>query len=228
MIIQYDNVNLTQGKQTVLHDVSFSVGEGDLVYLLGRVGSGKTTLMKSLYGEVPIAAGADTKARLLEYDLVRLSQKQIPYLRRRIGIVFQDFQLLTDRSVKENLLFVLRATGWKDKKMMLDQVRDVLEQVGMADKMDSMPYHLSGGEQQRVVIARALLNSPSVILADEPTGNLDQETGEEIMRLLWDIRQAGTAVIMATHNMRWVENYPGRKLIFQDGLVLEEAGLKVE
>lgn len=219
-IIQYHNVTLKQADEVVLKNVSFTIGEGDMVYLLGKVGCGKTTLMKSLYGEVPI--DGDAQARVLEYDLTNLRTKELPYLRRRIGIVFQDFQLLTDRTVRDNLLFVLKATGWKSKKMMLDQVHDVLAQVGMEGAEDKMPHQLSGGEQQRVVIARALLNSPSVILADEPTGNLDLETGAEIMRLLWEIRQSGTAIIMSTHNPRWVEEYPGRNFQFENSEITVE------
>lgn len=208
-----------QAEQIVLRNVSFDIEPGQMVYLLGRVGCGKSTLMKTLYGELPIASG---EAQLLDYDLAHLKRKQIPFLRRKIGIVFQDFQLLTDRTVEDNLLFVLKATGWKDKRVMVNHVHEILEQVGMADKAYKMPHQLSGGEQQRVVIARALLNSPEVILADEPTGNLDRETGAEIMELLQAIQQAGTTVIMSTHNLDWVARYPGRKFRFEGGLISEE------
>lgn len=218
-LIEYKNVEIHQEEQVVLKDVSFSIGEGEWVYLLGRVGSGKTSLLKTFYAELPVYSG---EARLLEYDLPTLRRKQIPYLRRKIGIVFQDFQLLFDRTVEDNLLFVLRATGWKDKKMMKSHVQDVLEQVGMGTKAYKMPHQLSGGEQQRIVIARALLNSPSIILADEPTGNLDHQTGTEIMELLKAIQQSGTTVIMATHNPTWVRNYPGRRFRFDDAHVVEE------
>lgn len=218
-LIDYKGVEIHQDDQVVLRDVTFSVGEGEWVYLLGRVGSGKTSLLKTFYGELPISSGS---AQLLEYDLTKLRRRQVPYLRRKVGIVFQDFQLLFDRTVEDNLLFVLKATGWKNKKMMRSHVQDVLEQVGMATKAYKMPHQLSGGEQQRIVIARALLNSPSIILADEPTGNLDHQTGMEIMELLKVIQQAGTTVIMATHNPTWVRNYAGRRFRFEDGKITEE------
>ena len=217
-IISYHDVSIHQSEQIVLRDVNLEIGEGEFVYLLGRVGSGKSSLMKTMYGELPIAAG---EAHILDYDIARLKRKQVPYLRRKLGVVFQDFQLLTDRNVEENLLFVLRATGWRDKNAMNSHVMDVLDQVGMANKAYKMPYQLSGGEQQRVVIARALLNMPSLILADEPTGNLDQETGKEIMDLLYSISKAGITVIMSTHNIIWPEQYPGRKLYFAAGKITE-------
>lgn len=218
-IISYHNVSINQSEQIVLHDVNLEIGEGEFVYLLGRVGSGKSSLMKTMYGELPIASG---EAQILDYDIARLKRKQVPYLRRKLGVVFQDFQLLTDRNVEENLLFVLRATGWRDKSAMKSHVMDVLDQVGMANKAYKMPYQLSGGEQQRVVIARALLNMPSLILADEPTGNLDHETGKEIMDLLYSISKAGITIIMSTHNIIWPEQYPGRKLYFAAGKISEE------
>ena len=218
-IIQYRDVSIHQSEQIVLHDVNLEIGEGEFVYLLGRVGSGKSSFMKTMYGELPIASG---EAHILEYDLAKLRRKQVPYLRRKLGVVFQDFQLLTDRNVEENLLFVLRATGWRDKNAMKSHVMDVLDQVGMSNKAYKMPYQLSGGEQQRVVIARALLNMPSLILADEPTGNLDHETGKEIMDLLYSISKAGITIIMSTHNIIWPEQYPGRKLNFAGGLITEE------
>ena len=218
-IIQYRDVSIHQSEQIVLHDVNLEIGEGEFVYLLGRVGSGKSSFMKTMYGELPIASG---EAHILEYDLAKLRRKQVPYLRRKLGVVFQDFQLLTDRNVEENLLFVLRATGWRDKNAMKSHVMDVLDQVGMANKAYKTPYQLSGGEQQRVVIARALLNMPSLILADEPTGNLDHETGKEIMDLLYSISKAGITIIMSTHNIIWPEQYPGRKLNFAGGLITEE------
>jgi len=218
-LITYSGVEIRQEEQVVLRDVSFEIGEGEWVYLLGRVGSGKSSLLKTFYGELPVASG---KAQLLDYDLTKLRRRQVPYLRRKIGIVFQDFQLLFDRTVEENLMFVLRATGWRNKKMMRSHVQDVLEQVGMATKAYKMPHQLSGGEQQRIVIARALLNSPAIVLADEPTGNLDNQTGSEIMELLKAIQQAGTTVIIATHNPMWVRDYAGRKFRFEDGKVIEE------
>ena len=218
-LIDYKGVEIRQDEQTVLRDVTFTIGEGEWVYLLGRVGSGKTSLLKTFYGELPICSG---QAQLLDYDLTKLRRRQVPYLRRKVGIVFQDFQLLFDRTVEDNLLFVLKATGWKNKKMMRSHVQDVLEQVGMGTKAYKMPHQLSGGEQQRIVIARALLNSPSIILADEPTGNLDHQTGMEIMELLKAIQQAGTTVIMATHNPTWVRNYTGRRFRFEEGKIVEE------
>jgi cell division transport system ATP-binding protein len=213
-LIEYKNVAIHQADQIVLHDVNLTVESGEMIYLLGKVGSGKSSLMKTIYGALPIADG---EARVLEYDMRTIRRRKLPYLRRRLGIIFQDYKLLTDRSVEENLLFVLRATGWKDKKLMHEHVHEILEQVGMETKAYKKPYELSGGEQQRVVIARALLNSPEMILADEPTGNLDAETGKEIMDLLYAISQAGITVLMSTHNLNWPELYPGRKLIFENG-----------
>lgn len=218
-LIDYKGVEIRQRELIVLRDVNLEVHQGEFVYLLGKVGCGKSTLMKTFYGEVPVHSG---QATFLGYDLTRLRRKDIPYLRRKIGVVFQDFQLLPDRTVEENLLFVLRATGWKDKSVMKTHVTDILSQVGMADKAYKMPYHLSGGEQQRVAVARALLNSPDVILADEPTGNLDWETGQEIMELLYTIRNAGITIVMSTHNLTWPKQYPGRNLHFANGNVTEE------
>lgn len=217
-LIQYQAVELCQAEQIVLYDINLSVNSGEFVYLLGKVGSGKSTFMKSLYGEIPIAAG---QAQVLDYDMTKIRRRKLPYLRRRIGIVFQDYQLLTDRSVEDNLLFVLKATGWKNKRIMKDHVLEILQQVGMDKKAYKMPYQLSGGEQQRVVIARALLNSPEIILADEPTGNLDPETGAEIMELLYSISKAGMCVILSTHNIHWPERFPGRNLLFDNGLISE-------
>lgn len=217
-LIVYKHVEICQDEQIVLRDVNLSVSSGEMIYLLGRVGSGKSSFMKTIYGELPVE-GAEAAA--LDYDLLKLRRRDIPYLRRKVGVVFQDFQLLSDRNVEENLLFVLKATGWKDKRAMKSNIHDVLKQVGMAEKAYKMPYQLSGGEQQRVVIARALLNAPGLILADEPTGNLDPETGKEIMELLYSISQAGMTVIMSTHNPLWPEQYPGRKLQFADGKISE-------
>ena len=213
-LIEYKNVEIRQADQIVLHDVNVTVQGGQMIYLLGKVGSGKSSFMKTIYGALPIAAG---EARVLDYDMTRIRRRKLPYLRRRLGIIFQDYKLLTDRSVEENLLFVLRATGWKDKKLMQTHVHEVLEQVGMATKAYKKPYELSGGEQQRVVIARALLNSPEIILADEPTGNLDIETGREIMELLYSISQAGITVLMSTHNRQWPEQFPGKNWVFENG-----------
>lgn len=213
-LITYTNVEICQAEQVVLRNVNLHVQNGEMIYLLGKVGSGKSSLMKTIYGALPITAG---EARVLDYDIVHIRRRKLPYLRRRLGIIFQDYKLLTDRSVEENLLFVLRATGWKNKQLMHDHVIEVLQQVGMENKAYKKPHELSGGEQQRVVIARALLNSPEIILADEPTGNLDVETGREIMDLLYSISQAGITVLMSTHNINWPELYPGRKWLFENG-----------
>lgn len=202
----------------MLHDVNLTVERGEMIYLLGKVGSGKSSFMKTLYGALPIAAG---QAQVLDYDMSKIRRRQLPYLRRRLGIIFQDYKLLTDRSVEDNLLFVLSATGWKDKKLMKEHVVEMLKQVGMETKAYKRPYELSGGEQQRVVIARALLNSPEMILADEPTGNLDAETGGEIMELLHSISEAGITVLVSTHNKLWPELYPGKKWMFDNGQIKE-------
>lgn len=217
-LILYKDVEICQEEQIVLREVNLEVVSGEMIYLLGRIGSGKSSLMKTLYAELPIEG---TQADVLGHDLLKIKRKEIPYLRRKVGVVFQDFQLLVDRNVEENLLFVLKATGWKNKQLMRNNVQDVLRQVGMAEKAYKMPYQLSGGEQQRVVIARALLNSPGLILADEPTGNLDPETGKGIMELLYSISKAGMTVIMSTHNPTWPELYPGRKLQFANGKITE-------
>ena len=207
LLIKYVDVDIYQQELLVLKDVQLEIHSGEFVYLLGKVGSGKSTLLKSIYHEIPILYGV---AGVLGYDLRALKVKEIPYLRRKIGIVFQDFQLLTDRTVNQNLDFVLRATGWEDRTTINEQIANVLQQVGMSTKGNKMPHQLSGGEQQRIVIARALLNSPEMILADEPTGNLDPETGRELVELLYNIRSSGTTVIMATHNLNWLNKFPGR------------------
>lgn len=217
VLIDYKGVEIHQADQIVLHDITVKVESGEMIYMLGKVGSGKSSFMKTLYGALPVAAAEE--ANVLGFDLTHIRRSQLPYLRRRMGIIFQDYKLLTDRSVEENLLFVLRATGWKDKQLMAAHVKEVLTQVGMETKAYKKPYELSGGEQQRVVIARALLNSPELILADEPTGNLDAETGKEIMDLLYAISQAGITVLMSTHNLQWPEQYPGKKWYFENGKI---------
>jgi len=218
LLIKYTGVDICHQDVTVLKNVNIEVCSGDFIYFLGKVGSGKTSLLKSFYNEIPVS---DNSAGVLGYDLTAISKKEIPFLRRKIGIVFQDFQLLTDRSVYQNLLFVLQATGWKDEAAIDEQIKGVLNQVGMTEKSSKLPHQLSGGEQQRIVIARALLNSPEIILADEPTGNLDFETGKEIVSLLYNIRKSGTTVIIATHNLNWVDLYPGRIFRFEDEEVTE-------
>jgi cell division transport system ATP-binding protein len=218
-LIQYKEVEICQDEQIVLKDVNLEVGTGEFIYLLGRVGSGKSSFMKTLYAELTVKG---TQAEVLGYDMLNIKRRHIPYLRRKVGVVFQDFQLLTDRSVEENLKFVLKATGWKNKKAIKNNIHDVLSQVGMENKAYKLPHQLSGGEQQRIVIARALLNSPGLILADEPTGNLDPETGQEIMELLYSISKAGMTIIMSTHNHQWPEIFPGRTLIFENEKIKEE------
>ena len=208
-IVDYRNVELSRKELIVLKDVSLKISRGEFVYLIGKVGSGKSTLIKSMYCEIPIENG---DATVFGYDLHSIRRKDVPMLRRKIGIVFQDFQLLTDRSVYDNLLFVLRATGWRDKRGIDERIETVLKKVGMSNKSYKMPHELSGGEQQRIVIARALLNDPLLILADEPTGNLDPETGHQIISLLSSISKSGTAILMATHNISLVEEFPGRIL----------------
>lgn len=207
VLIKYSGVDICRHEHIVLSDVNFELQEGEFLYMIGKVGSGKSTLLKTLYAEMPVASG---DASVFDYDLCRLKSKHIPMLRRKMGIVFQDFQLLTDRTVEENLLFVLKATGWKKKREMKERIHEVLTQVGMLNKGYKYPHTLSGGEQQRIVIARALLNSPELILADEPTGNLDPETGSKIVQLLHDISETGTAVIMTTHNYHLVHTFPGK------------------
>lgn len=206
-LLRLDGIEICRDENVILHDASFTLCNGEFVYVIGKVGSGKSSLLKSLYCEIPISQG---DAWLLDYNLCKMKRKDIPYLRRKLGIVFQDFQLLTDRSVIKNLEFVLRATGWKKKSEIKERIDDVLHQVGMHNKGYKMPHELSGGEQQRIVIARALLNDPKLILADEPTGNLDPETSGQIVQLLHDICEKGTAVIMTTHNYTLVHNYPAR------------------
>lgn len=206
ILLKLQDVCISREENVILRNASFEVRNGEFVYIIGKVGSGKSSLLKTLYCELPIEGG---EARVLDYDLNRIKRKDIPYLRRKLGIIFQDFQLLTDRSVIKNLEFVLKATGWK-KSEMSERIAKVLHQVGMQNKGYKLPHELSGGEQQRIVIARALLNNPALILADEPTGNLDPETGAQIVQLLHDICQEGTAVIMTTHNYTLVQNYPGR------------------
>ena len=209
LLIHYENVEICRQEQIVLRDVNMKLYAGEFVYFIGKVGSGKSSLLKTIYGEIPISDG---EASVLDYDIKRLKRREIPYLRRKIGVVFQDFQLLTDRYVFENLQFVFKATGWTRKQEIADRIEEVLHQVGMHTKAYKMPHELSGGEQQRIVIARSLLNSPQLILADEPTGNLDPETGRTIVALLHNICHTGTAVIMTTHNHHLVKEFPGRLL----------------
>ena len=212
-LIRYQNVSIRQQGLEILEDVNFELNKGEFVYLIGKVGSGKTSFLKTVYGELDIHSG---DAEVMGYNLRTMKQKHIPELRRRLGIVFQDFQLLTDRTVHANLDFVLRATGWKNKVDIHTRIEEVLEQVGMQGKGYKMPNELSGGEQQRIVIARAILNKPELILADEPTGNLDVETGQRIVELLKEISSQGSAILMITHNLSMLTEYPGKVYRFAD------------
>lgn len=208
MLIDYQKVNISQADdKQVLRDVTFHVDEGEFIYIIGRVGSGKSSLLKTLYFELDVTE-AD-QAMVLSHSILKLKRKYIPALRRQMGIIFQDFQLLGDRSVYQNLRFVLKATGWKDKKEIENRIQEVLADVEMSEKRDAFPHELSGGEQQRIAIARAMLNKPKIIIADEPTGNLDPETAEGIIRLLRELSQTGAAVIMTTHNLSLLDKYPG-------------------
>ena len=221
-LINYKNVNIQKSENVILKDVDFSLNKGEFLYITGKVGSGKSSLLETIYCEMRIKEG---KATVFDYDILKIKKKQIPFLRRKIGIVFQDFQLLTDRSVHKNLLFVLKATGWKNRNDMQKRAEEVLEQVGMSSKDYKFPHELSGGEQQRIVIARALLNSPELVLADEPTGNLDPETGSQIVQLLHDISKTGTAIIMTTHNYQWVQNFPAKVMKCENQRLIEEEAL---
>ncbi|MBF9220878.1 cell division ATP-binding protein FtsE [Hymenobacter ruricola] len=219
-VIELHDATIMQEQQAVLQGVTFALEKGSFAYLVGRTGSGKSSLLKTLYADLPLQIGMGTVAG---FPLAKLPASQVPYLRRRLGIVFQDFQLLSDRTVAENLLFVLNATGWKGKAKKQQRVSDVLTQVGLNGAANRMPHRLSGGEQQRVVIARAMLNEPVLLLADEPTGNLDPEVSDSIMRLFAEINNAGTAILMATHNFQLLERYPHRVLTCKDGELLDSA-----
>lgn len=207
LIVNFKEVDIQREDNTVLYNVNFAVGEGEFVYLTGIVGSGKSSLLKTIYGELDIHTG---KAEVLGYNMRSIKRRHIPALRKQLGIVFQDFRLLMDRNVRRNLDFVLRSTGWKSRTERAERIREVLETVGLADKQEAMPYELSGGEQQRVCIARAILNKPRLILADEATGNQDSESGQQTARILYELAQQGTAVVFATHNNALIEQFPGR------------------
>ncbi|MBL0232760.1 MAG: ATP-binding cassette domain-containing protein [Chitinophagaceae bacterium] len=225
-IIELRNVNIYQGSSLILQDVNLTVNKGEFVYLVGKTGTGKSSLLKTLYGELDLREGEGTVAG---FNLKELGWKKVPFLRRTLGVVFQEFQLLTDRNVNDNLKFVLKATGWTDTKLMDEKISDVLDKVGLRSKGFKMPFELSGGEQQRVDIARALLNSPKLILADEPTGNLDPETSDEIMNLLFHIaKDFNTAVVMATHDYIVVQKFPARMIRTEHGKVIDNATISIE
>ncbi|MEO6638719.1 MAG: ATP-binding cassette domain-containing protein [Ginsengibacter sp.] len=220
-ILELRNANIYQGDSLILEDVNITVNRGEFVYLVGKTGTGKSSLLKTLYGDLGLREG---EGNVVGYDLPTMDWKKVPYLRRNLGVVFQDFQLLTDRNVNDNLKFVLKAIGWKDEKLMDEKISDVLDKVGLKTKGFKMPFELSGGEQQRVDIARALLNSPRLILADEPTGNLDPETSDEIMQLLFQIsRDYGTTIVMATHDYPVINKFPARTIKTERGKVWDNA-----
>jgi cell division transport system ATP-binding protein len=224
-IVDLKDVSVFQKNALVLTKVSINCNSGEFIYLIGKTGTGKSSLLKTLYAEIPVIDG---QATVTGYNLLNINSKEIPFLRRKIGIVFQDFQLLTDRSINENLLFVMKATGWTDKSKMETRLHEVLKMVGLSTKGHKMPHQLSGGEQQRICIARALINSPNLILADEPTGNLDPETSAGIMELLLEISKTGSAVLMATHNYNLIKQYPGRILKCINGRVIEVLSYETE
>ncbi|OYQ33029.1 phosphonate ABC transporter ATP-binding protein [Flavobacterium cyanobacteriorum] len=217
-VLSLRNVTIYQDNTAILKEVNLEVNHGEFLYIIGKTGSGKSSFMKTLYADLKLREG---EGIFVEYDLARLKDRDIPYLRRKIGIVFQDFKLLPDRSITDNLLFVLKATGWKDQKDMLEKIHEVLGKVGVNNSSNKMPHQLSGGEQQRVAVARALLNDPEVILADEPTGNLDPQTSVEVMQLLREINQNGKTIIMATHDYALLMKFPSKTLKVEDGTLFE-------
>ena len=222
-IVQLSGVSVYQKNKLVLADVNLAINSGEFVYLIGNTGSGKSSLMKMIYAELPLEDG---RGEVCGFPLNNIPAKKLPYLRRQLGIVFQDFQLFDDRTVEENLKFVLKATGWKEKKKIEERILEVLDEVGLVSKLKAMPHRLSGGEQQRIAIARALLNHPEIILADEPTGNLDPETSNGIMRLLFSICETGRTVIMATHNYNLIHKFPGRIVKCEEGTIVDSTPVR--
>jgi len=218
-LVKFEHVNIQQNERVVVGDLNVEVKAGEFVYLLGKTGSGKSSFLKTIYADLPVSSGS---ASVCGFPISELRAAQIPYLRRKLGIVFQDFQLLGDRSIYENLRFVMKATGWREESKIRLRIHDVLKKVGLEGKEEKMPHELSGGEQQRVSIARALVNEPELILADEPTGNLDPETSEEILKLLKQLSEGGTAVLLATHDMLVYNKYKSRTLVFENGKVTEK------
>ncbi len=226
IIVELKHANIYQGDNLILQDVNITVNKGEFVYLVGKTGTGKSSLLKTLYGDLPLNEG---EGQVAGFNLREMDWKKVPYLRRTLGVVFQDFQLLTDRNINDNLKFVLRATGWKDARLMDEKIADVLDKVGLKSKGFKMSFEMSGGEQQRVDIARAMLNSPKLILADEPTGNLDPETSDEIMQLLIQIaKDYGTTIIMATHDYIVINKWPARMLKTEKGKVIDNATISIE
>ena len=224
-IVHIENACIFQEDKTILNDVSLKIEKGEFVYIVGRTGSGKSSLLKTLYCDLPLRMGS---IRLATYDLNKITAKQIPQLRRKLGIIFQDFELFGDRSVAENLYFVMKATGWKDKSKMKSRMSEVLMRVGLGAISNKLPHQLSGGEQQRVVIARALINEPLLLIADEPTGNLDPEVSDGIFKTFMEINKSGTAILMASHDYGLINNYPKRTLKCEDGKIIDSASKKVE
>lgn len=223
-IVQITDASIFQEDKTVLNNINLKIDKGEFVYLVGRTGSGKSSLLKTMYCDLPLHMGT---IRICDFDVEKIKRREVPMLRRKLGIVFQDFQLLPDRTIAENIFFVMKATGWKEKTKMKSRMADILMRVGLGSISNKMPHQLSGGEQQRVVIARALINEPSILIADEPTGNLDPEVSEGIFKTFEDINRSGTAVLMATHDFKLIENHPKRTLTCESGQVLDSTNVAV-